>query len=147
MEAIAGSTTTNFPDSDTLLNAQHDDTNWVLPAKTYAGNRSTGLKQITKENVNNPHMAWKTAIVDNGEQEAAPIIWNGVMYLSTPHDGVLALDAANGKLLWQVHFGFAIWKRMLAPASSDAAISSRSPERETGAAPSALFWPGGLALA
>jgi hypothetical protein len=49
MEAMAGSTTTNFPDSDTLLNAQHDDTNWVLPAKTYAGNRNTGLKQITKD--------------------------------------------------------------------------------------------------
>jgi hypothetical protein len=43
MEAMAGSTTTNFPDSDTLLNAQHDDANWVLPAKTYAGNRNTGL--------------------------------------------------------------------------------------------------------
>ena len=104
MKAMAGSTTTNFPDADTLLNAQHDDANWILPAKTYAGNRYTGLKQITKENVNTLHMAWKTAIADNGEQEAAPIIWNGVMYLSTPHDGVLALDAGSGKLLWQAPY-------------------------------------------
>src|SRR5258708_20267523 len=49
-------------------------------------------------------MAWRTDIADDGEQEAAPIVWNGVMYLSTPHDGVLALDAGTGKLLWQAAY-------------------------------------------
>jgi alcohol dehydrogenase (cytochrome c) len=91
----------NFPGTETLLDAPHDDDDWLLPAKTYAGNRYTGLTQIDKFNVSKLRMAWKTNIADDGEQEAAPLIWNGTMYLSTPHDGVLALDAHNGKLRWQ----------------------------------------------
>ena len=102
--ALAGDTATNFPSAETLLNAQHDDANWVLPAKTYAGNRYTALTQIDKTNAGALHMAWKTSIADNGEQEAAPIVWNGIMYLSTPHDGVLALNASTGKLLWQTPY-------------------------------------------
>ncbi len=91
----------HFPSAEVLLQAVEDDNNWVLPAKTYAGNRYTALTQIDKTNVGSLRMAWKTAIADDGEQEAAPIVWHGTLYLSTPHDGVLALDASNGKLRWQ----------------------------------------------
>jgi alcohol dehydrogenase (cytochrome c) len=102
--ALAGSAAANFPDSKALLNAQFDDDNWVLPAKSYSGNRFTALTQISKTNVGTLSMAWKTDIADDGQQEASPVIWNGTMYLSTPHDGVLALDASNGKLLWQTPY-------------------------------------------
>jgi alcohol dehydrogenase (cytochrome c) len=87
-----------------LLHAGEDDGNWVLPAKTYAGNRYISLMQIDKTNVGSLGLAWRTDIADDGEQEAAPIVWKGVMYISTPHDGVLALDASNGKLLWQAAY-------------------------------------------
>ncbi|HEV7391031.1 MAG TPA: hypothetical protein VGO08_05265, partial [Burkholderiales bacterium] len=82
---------TNLPDTETLLGASQDETNWSLPAKTYSGNRYTALRQIDKTNVDELGIAWKTSIADDGQQEASPIIWNGTMYLSTPHDGVLAL--------------------------------------------------------
>lgn len=102
--ALAGSSAASSPDSKALLNAQLDDGNWILPAKSYSGNRFTALTQISKTNVGTLSMAWKTNIADDGQQEASPIIWNGTMYLSTPHDGVLALDASNGKLLWQTPY-------------------------------------------
>src|SRR5579862_4013609 len=89
--ALAGAAAPTFPRTDTLLAAQRDDANWILPAKTYAGNRYIALTQIDKTNVGSLGMAWRTDIADDGEQEAAPIVWKGVMYLSTPHDGVLAL--------------------------------------------------------
>jgi len=92
------------PDSDTLLNARQQDATWVLPGKTYAGNRVTTLTQIDKSNVAALSQSWRTAIADDGEQEAAPLMWNGTLYLSTPHDGVLALDARNGKLRWQAPY-------------------------------------------
>ena len=90
-----------LPGTETLLEAAQDNGNWMLPAKTYAGNRYTALTQIGKANVGRLSMAWRTNIADDGQQEAAPIIWNGTLYVSTPHDGVLALDASNGKLRWQ----------------------------------------------
>jgi glucose dehydrogenase len=102
--AVADGAGASFPHADTLLSAQKDDANWVLPAKTYAGNRYTALTQIDRTNVGALGKAWRTDIADDGEQEAAPIVWNGVMYLSTPHDGVLALDASTGKLLWQAAY-------------------------------------------
>jgi glucose dehydrogenase len=92
---------TKFPNADTLLNAGRDDNDWILPGKTYQDNRYTGLEQITPRNVRMLAQAWSTEIADNGQQEAAPIVWHGTMYLSTPHESVLALDAATGKLKWQ----------------------------------------------
>jgi alcohol dehydrogenase (cytochrome c) len=102
--AFAGSIAASSPDARDLLHAGEDDGNWVLPAKTYAGNRYISLMQIDKANVGSLGLAWRTDIADDGEQEAAPIVWKGVMYISTPHDGVLALDASNGKLLWQAAY-------------------------------------------
>jgi alcohol dehydrogenase (cytochrome c) len=86
------------------LRAQTDDANWILPARSYAGNRYTPLSQISKTNVGTLNLGWRTDLVDDGEQEAAPIVWQGTMYVSTPHDGVLALDAATGKLRWHVPY-------------------------------------------
>jgi glucose dehydrogenase len=80
--------------------AAHDDANWILPAKSYAGNRYTNLAQINPGTVKSLRLTWRTAIEDDGEQEAAPLIWNGTMFVSTPHDGVLALDAGSGHLRW-----------------------------------------------
>jgi alcohol dehydrogenase (cytochrome c) len=102
--AFGASVAAMTPSPQTLLDASSDESDWVLPAKTYAGNRFTTLTQIDKGNVGTLHMAWKTAIADEGQQEAAPIIWHGTMYLSTPHEGVIALNAADGKLLWQAPY-------------------------------------------
>jgi alcohol dehydrogenase (cytochrome c) len=92
------------PDTSTLLNAGRDDANWILPARTYSGNRYTGLAQIDRNNVASLKLAWSTQLADDGEQEAAPLISQGRMYLSTPHDGVVVLDAATGRLIWQAPY-------------------------------------------
>ena len=38
--------------------------------------------------------------VDSGH-EAPPIVNNGVMFVATPYNQVMALDAATGELLWR----------------------------------------------
>jgi alcohol dehydrogenase (cytochrome c) len=101
---LVRATTPSFPYSDDLLRAGEDDDNWILPAKTYYGNRYTALTEIDKTNVRTLRQAWRTDLADDGEQEAAPIVSRGAMYISTPHDGVLALNASTGKLLWQAPY-------------------------------------------
>jgi alcohol dehydrogenase (cytochrome c) len=103
-QAFGAGNLATTPNTQILLNASRDEADWMLPAKTYAGNRFTTLSQIDKTNVGSLQMAWKTTIADEGQQEAAPIIWHGTMFLSTPHEGVLALNAADGKLLWQAAY-------------------------------------------
>jgi alcohol dehydrogenase (cytochrome c) len=104
LPAFGQGISTNGPDAGTLLAGPTDSTNWLLPARTYAGNRYVAVTQIDKTNVGDLWQSWRTIIADDGEQEAAPIVWNGKMYVSTPHDGVLALDATTGKLLWQAPY-------------------------------------------
>jgi alcohol dehydrogenase (cytochrome c) len=90
-----------YPDAVALGNAASDDDDWILPQKTYANNRYSGLSEITPQNAGTLAKAWVTEIADDGEQEAAPLVWHGTMYVATPHDSVLALDAATGELKWQ----------------------------------------------
>jgi glucose dehydrogenase len=87
------------PDARTFLAAQANSADWLLPARTYPGNRYISLTQIDKINVGNLDQAWRAAIADDGEQEAAPIVWNGQMYLSTPHGGVLAIESEDSAVL------------------------------------------------
>ena len=89
------------PVAQGLMSAGEIHEEWLLPAKSYLGNRFSGLTQITPENVHGLGLAWQTQISDDGQQEAAPIVSNGTMYIATPHDNVLALDARTGKLKWQ----------------------------------------------
>jgi alcohol dehydrogenase (cytochrome c) len=87
-------------DSAALLSAASNDANWMIPGKTYAGNRVTGLDEITPGNVPQLKKAWITPVKDDGEEEASPLVWNGTVYVSTSHDNVLALDGVSGALKW-----------------------------------------------
>ena len=92
------------PDAKALLASALDNADWPIAAKTYNGNRYTGLIQINKSNVATLRKAWISKIVDDGEQESSPIVWHGALYIVTPHNNVLAFDASNGKLLWQFSY-------------------------------------------
>lgn len=101
LAACSGANGGNAPsDSAALLGAGSNDANWVIPGKTYAGNRVTGLDEITPANVGQLKKAWITSVKDDGEEEASPIVWNGTVYVSTAHDNVIALDGTSGALKW-----------------------------------------------
>ena len=95
-----GAASNSASDSSALLAAGSNDANWLVPGKSYAGNRVTGLVEITPANVSQLKKAWVTSVKDNGEEEASPIVWNGTVYISTSHDNVLALDGRSGTLRW-----------------------------------------------
>jgi alcohol dehydrogenase (cytochrome c) len=91
------------PSSQTLLALAQDPQDWVLAGHGYDNNRFVS-STVTKGNVGGLGPAWSTQIADDGEQEAAPIVWHGTMYLSTPHNHVIALDAATGALKWDAPY-------------------------------------------
>lgn len=73
---------------------------WPLPGNGYSFNRYVTMAQITPQNVSTLRKAWVTQLADDGEQESSPIIANGVVYIATPHDNVLALDGRTGAVKW-----------------------------------------------
>jgi alcohol dehydrogenase (cytochrome c) len=99
-----GNATKAGPDSAALLQAGSNDADWIVPGKTYAGNRVTGLSEISPANVAQLKKAWVTDVKDAGEEETNPIAWGGTVYVTTSHDNVLALDGTSGALRWA--FGY-----------------------------------------
>jgi alcohol dehydrogenase (cytochrome c) len=78
-----------------------EDSDWLMVRRTYNGWGYSPLDQITPANVTRLQPAWVLATgVVNGH-EAPPIINNGVMFLATPGNQVIAIDAATGALLWR----------------------------------------------
>jgi alcohol dehydrogenase (cytochrome c) len=96
---VAAAAPASTPNSAALLGAYDND--WILPGKNYQGNPYTQLTQITPSNVASLRLAWSTALADEGQQEAAALSWKGTLFIATSHNGVVALDAASGKLKWQ----------------------------------------------
>jgi alcohol dehydrogenase (cytochrome c) len=73
---------------------------WLMFSRTYDAQRYSPLKQITKQNVVQLHLAWERGL-PNGQTETIPIVHNGVMYVVSPGASVEALNATNGDLLWE----------------------------------------------
>ena len=77
------------------------DGDWKLIRRTYDGWAYSPLTQINASNVAKLKPVWSFATgVINGHQ-APPIINGGVMFISTPGNQVLALDAKTGNQLWR----------------------------------------------
>jgi hypothetical protein len=73
---------------------------WLMWRRTYDSRGYSPLDQINKRNIGNLQLAWAWT-QELGNQEAAPLVRDGVMYLAQSNNVVHALDARTGNLLWE----------------------------------------------
>ncbi len=73
---------------------------WLQWGRTYDGQNFSPLKQINRETVRELAPAWR-APLESGLSMPTPLVHDGVMFLQTSPDTVLALDAASGSILWR----------------------------------------------
>jgi alcohol dehydrogenase (cytochrome c) len=98
--AFADGITSYSPVTDARLTNPEPE-NWLMTKGRYEGWSYSELDQVNTTNVRNLVPVWSMSTgVDSGH-EAPPIVNNGVMFVSTPHNQVLALDAKSGDLLWR----------------------------------------------
>ena len=92
-----------------ILDARSEPENWLTYYGAYDGQRYSTLDQIDTENVQRLKLAWVFSFAPQGLHagqstyafENAPIIVDGVMFVSGWDGWVWALDAKTGQLLWQ----------------------------------------------
>lgn len=89
------------PSSDALLKAESDSSSWSLPAGSYSGNRRVQESEISTETIDQMKVAWTFKIPNDGPIEASPIVWDGLVYITSGHNDVYALDAKTGEMKWQ----------------------------------------------
>jgi alcohol dehydrogenase (cytochrome c) len=77
------------------------DADWLMIRRTYDGSGYSPLAQISVDNVKRLQPAWVFATGQNNGHEAPPIVNNGVMFVATPGNQVIAIDAKTGVQLWR----------------------------------------------
>jgi quinoprotein glucose dehydrogenase len=97
--------------SPALVRAQTaPDAGWPNYGNDPGGTRYSPAKQIDRGNVAQLQVAWtyRTGALPYDEEldkkaafEATPILVDGKLFLSTPYDHVMALNAVNGVKLWE----------------------------------------------
>jgi quinoprotein glucose dehydrogenase len=115
---------------------KHGD-EWPAYGRDGGGSRYAPIAQITRDNVNKLRVAWTyhtgaIPMTDAGRKsafEATPILVDGVLYVSTPFNRVIALDPQSGAERWT-------FDPKIDPAGSYSEVTSRGVsswrDRQTG---------------
>ncbi|MCW5661977.1 MAG: PQQ-binding-like beta-propeller repeat protein [Burkholderiaceae bacterium] len=85
-----------------LLNAAEHPEDWLMYSGDLLAHRHSRLDQINRHNVHNLRVAWAAQLRPATKPLAAtPLVVNGIMFVTEAPDGVVALDARNGRELWR----------------------------------------------
>jgi len=114
-----------------------EQVNWAHYGNTPGGSRFAALDQITRENVGQLEVAWTyrtgdTPISPGGggaEDQLTPLQIGDRVFVCTPHNNVIALDASTGKELWKTEINAKQkkWMRCRGLAYFDAAAPIAQP--------------------
>ena len=74
---------------------------WLMYRRTYDGWGYSPLDQITAANVARLAPVWSLSTGLRPGHESPPLVNGRFMFLTTPRNNVLALDAGTGELLWR----------------------------------------------
>ncbi len=100
-----------------------DAADWLMVRRTYNGWGYSPLTQITPANVARLERVWTFATDQENGHEAPPIVNSGVMFVATPGNQVLALDAKSGQLIWRYRRPLPEGVVLLHPTSRGVALS------------------------
>lgn len=85
-----------------LDKAEQHPNDWLTYAGNYAGHRHSALAQVNRDNVRDIRVSWVAQLMPSKKPLAAtPIVAGGMMFVSEAPDGVVAMDAKTGKVLWR----------------------------------------------
>ena len=82
-----------------------NDTNadWPLYGRDYSNQRFSPLKQINPQNINRLQLAWSYQTGKKATFQTSPIVIDGIMFITTPFNDVIALNAETGNEIWRYH--------------------------------------------
>ncbi|MDM9624201.1 glucose/quinate/shikimate family membrane-bound PQQ-dependent dehydrogenase [Rhizobium sp. S96] len=121
----------------TPVSPDKEQKNWESYGNTPGGSRFAALDQINRDNVSKLQVAWTYHTGDipispgaNGaEDQETPLQVGDTVFLCTPHNNVIALDADTGKEKWktEINAKSSVWMRCRGLAYFDATRSLEQP--------------------
>ena len=125
---------------------------WAHYGNTEGGSRFAALDQINRDNVDKLKVAWTYHTGDvaqsdgNGaEDQLTPLQIGNKVFICTPHNNLIALDADTGKELWknEINAKAAVWQRCRGMAYFDATAPLAQPSQPNSSQVTAAAVPAG----
>ena len=80
---------------------QPEPGNWLMYRRTYDSQGYSPLDQINAANVDKLVPLWTISTGMEEAHQAPPLVNDGMMFISTPRNQVLAIDARTGEIRWR----------------------------------------------
>jgi glucose dehydrogenase len=84
-----------------LASAPGDPSRWLLYGGNYRNFRHSPLKTLTPASAGKLQAVWAFPSGTTGQFEVSPVVYGGVMYVTSSYNRLFALDAKTGALLWR----------------------------------------------
>src|SRR3954453_22876938 len=97
---LAIATTASAQTLDDLKNDGKNTDNVLTYGMGYHQHRYSALKQIDKSNIKRLVPVWNLSLDNQWGEQAQPLVYNGVMYVTNAR-ATVAIDIASGKQLWR----------------------------------------------
>ncbi|MBO9127449.1 MULTISPECIES: glucose/quinate/shikimate family membrane-bound PQQ-dependent dehydrogenase [unclassified Rhizobium] len=121
----------------TPVDPAREQKNWEAYGNTSGGSRFAALDQINVDNVNDLKVAWEYHTGDtpispgaNGaEDQETPLQVGDRVFVCTPHNNVISIDADTGKEIWktEINAKSSVWMRCRGLAYFDATRALEQP--------------------
>ena len=98
------------------------DGDWLMVRRTYNGWGYSPLDQINAGNVQRLQPVWMMSTGVNDGHQAPPIVNDGVMFVSTPFNQVIAIEAASGREIWRFRSPSPTGSRVSKPVNRGVAL-------------------------
>lgn len=102
---------------------ESDSVDWAKYGNNYANHRFSELNQVTTENVDQLELAWTYQTGIKKTFQTSPIVVDGVMFITTPLNDVISMDALTGKEIWRYKHDLQGDKFCCGPSNRGPAVS------------------------
>ena len=100
---VPGEVKTYTPITDAMMR-NPDPSEWIMLRHDLHANNYSTQTQINASNVKDLQLRWVWAM-NEGTNQAAPLVHSGVMFVNNPGNIVQALNAKTGELIWENRVG------------------------------------------
>lgn len=96
---------------------------WGTYGNGYANQRFSQLSEVNRDNVAELELAWQFETGVKASFQASPIMRDGLVYISTPFNHVIALNAETGSERWRYQHPKPLQKSCCGPANRGVAVA------------------------
>ena len=75
--------------------------NWIQFGGDYSNNRHSPIEQLSVANIDDLEFEWSIPSGTLGQFSVSPLVYDGIMYVTTSYNRLMAVNARTGELYWR----------------------------------------------